>query len=103
MDLDSKEIFKKLDLIKKIFLKEQNKIQKFFFYSLSGVETCKKNSKLIDQVIKDLFNLIKVQYTFLSNEFLICAVGGYGRKQLAPYSDIDILIIHQEKKKTRRN
>jgi len=99
MDLDSKEIFKKLDLIKKIFLKEQNKIQKFFFYSLSGVETCKKNSKLIDQVIKDLFNLIKVQYTFLSNEFLICAVGGYGRKQLAPYSDIDILIIHQEKKK----
>ena len=43
-----------------------------------------------------MFEFLSKDKKYLKNLFSICAVGGYGRKILAPYSDLDILFIYKK-------
>ena len=52
---------------------------------MSGITTCRENSLLVDNLIKDLYRILEQGFNNLSKNFLISAVGGYGRKQLAPF------------------
>ena len=67
----------RFDQIKSQFLKKHNS---------SGF--LKQNTKLCDDVLKKLWALAD-----LNESFCLVAVGGYGRKELYPSSDIDITII----------
>ena len=67
----------RFDQIKSQFLKKHNS---------SGF--LKQNTKLCDDVLKKLWLLAD-----LDESFCLVAVGGYGRKELYPSSDIDITII----------
>ena len=44
-------------------------------------------TKKIDGIIKNIWQSFKI------NEACLVAVGGYGRGELAPFSDIDLLIL----------
>ena len=54
----------------------------------------KRNSDLVDTVIRQLYETAK--RTIGSAKIAIVAVGGYGRKELFPYSDIDLLFLHSK-------
>jgi len=49
-------------------------------------------SKGVDQLIEALFATAPGG---AANEMAICAIGGYGRQELAPYSDIDLLFLYR--------
>ena len=92
----SSENFKNIDSVKNFFLTEKNKIKEQFYCNHRGIKCCKLNSDLTDVLIKKIFKLTN-PVKLANQDFLICAVGGYGRKHLAPYSDIDLLFVYNQK------
>ena len=57
-----------------------------------GDRIAAKLSKGVDEIIRTLFALSKEG---IGKEIAVCAVGGFGRSELAPYSDIDLLFLHR--------
>ncbi|MCK5750591.1 MAG: bifunctional uridylyltransferase/uridylyl-removing protein, partial [Oricola sp.] len=49
-------------------------------------------AKGVDDIVLTLFKLSKEG---VGKNIAVCAVGGYGRSELAPYSDVDLLFLHR--------
>ncbi|MEI8371368.1 MAG: [protein-PII] uridylyltransferase [Planctomycetota bacterium] len=65
-----------------------------------GIELCALNSNLRDAVIVELVedalkDLGEAGPRGLMNDIAIVAHGGYGRRDVAPYSDVDLMILHR--------
>ena len=65
-----------------------------------GIELCALNSNLRDAVILDLVedalrDLGAAGPKGLLSDIAIVAHGGYGRRDVAPYSDVDLMILHR--------
>ena len=80
--------------IKKIYNEGSQKLEKRFKLDNNGEQCVKGHSSLIDKILK-LVLLKSSKNLNLKKNKSICliAVGGYGREELAPKSDIDILFL----------
>jgi len=58
-------------------------------------ELLRQYSDMIDHLVRDGFRKAHVQSSLSS--ICLVAVGGYGRTELAPYSDIDLLLLHSNR------
>ncbi len=81
--------------------------EKFEAKQLSGIETAKAMSDIHDNLLQAIFkfagNDIFPQTTKQANPLSLCAVGGYGRGEMAPYSDLDLLFLTPTKTPTKRS
>jgi [protein-PII] uridylyltransferase len=73
-------------------------IRRRFEAGASGTETVRSLSFLMDQLIRRLHDFVGSHVYPLANptageHMAVVAVGGYGRGELAPYSDIDLLFL----------
>ena len=86
----------------KYFYKIKNKkLLENFKKNNNGLEFANKRSFLLDEVIDKCYKeyVIHFDKNIKNFEFSIIATGGFGRKELAPHSDIDILFLHSLKDK----
>ncbi|MCU1462475.1 MAG: glnD [Acidimicrobiales bacterium] len=63
--------------------------------SLSGAAWCRAHSHLIDEWLADLFERATSREM---DGLALVAIGGYGRSELCPQSDIDVMLVHSRKR-----
>jgi [protein-PII] uridylyltransferase len=76
----------------------RDEIRRRFEATGDGAALVREQSFLVDQLIRVMFDLVTGEIYPLPNptsgeRLAIVAVGGYGRGELAPYSDIDLLFL----------
>ena len=92
------ELTKPISVLKSLIKVEQDKIKQFHRSGAGGREVVQVHTSLIDSVICHLIEELaasrkKPSPSPLLEEFSLIAVGGYGRGELNPCSDIDLLFL----------
>ncbi len=69
---------------------------------VTGEKIVKKYTLLIDEIIKGLYSRFKNDSSTLlsashQEQCVLIALGGYGREELNPYSDIDLMLLYPSK------
>ncbi len=87
-----------LAVLKPALTKAHAEIRRRFEEKGDGAAVIHAQSFLIDQLIRALFDVVTGEIYPLANptsgeRICLVAVGGYGRGELAPYSDIDLLFL----------
>jgi [protein-PII] uridylyltransferase len=96
----------------KNFLKvETHRLKILHRAGADGREICRARSAIIDLVLRSILEGVKQASPQLAKEpspvLTLVAIGGYGRAELNPHSDIDIMFLHEsdmvsEGKRARR-
>lgn len=61
-----------------------------------GIQVSARQADLIDSVVLDIFQAAKAEAKVedLAGQFAVVAHGGYGRRDVAPFSDVDLMLLH---------
>ena len=71
---------------------ESEKIRGRFEHSRDGQAAVRERSDLTDSLIAELWRQCSADSR---DQICVAALGGYGRRALFPYSDVDILFLHE--------
>ena len=90
MKLDSRT-----STLQDLYADETARIRKDFEDSGDGKAAIRDRTALIDSVVIELWNEVSAAAERIDG-FCIAAMGGYGRRALFPYSDIDLLFLYEK-------
>ncbi len=77
---------------------QQAALEELWQQGLSGHELLHRHTSLVDDFIIDQFNG-SAAVTGSKGQLALVALGGYGRRELYPFSDIDLLLLHDRRSK----
>src|SRR5580693_362022 len=87
----------KLNLYKKFLKLEEHRLRLKHYSGAGGLEVVRDRAILLDVVLRHLFEGA-VEFPPFNNQtppVALLAIGGYGRGEMNPYSDVDILFLHE--------
>jgi [protein-PII] uridylyltransferase len=86
----------------KRFLKiETQRLRLRHRFGIGGAQIVEARSLIVDLMIERIARAAvqeRFKAAFDPSQFAIIALGGYGRRELAPHSDIDIMFLHRNRK-----
>jgi [protein-PII] uridylyltransferase len=92
----SRRLRERLDLYKKFLKIEEHRLRLKHYSGAGGLEIVRDRAALLDVVLRHLFEGAAEgsAYADKTPPVALLAIGGYGRGELSPYSDVDILFLH---------
>ena len=72
---------------------DREALEELWKQGVVGRELLLKHSRLVDEFIVECFRGVEAEG--LEGSVSLLALGGYGRKELFPYSDIDLMILYR--------
>jgi [protein-PII] uridylyltransferase len=92
----SRRLRERLDLYKKFLKVEEHRLRLKHYSGSSGLEIVRDRAALLDVILRHLFGgaLEGSAFTERTPPLALLAIGGFGRGELNPYSDVDILFLH---------
>ncbi len=87
-----------VELLKRALQAGRAEVQRRFDAGASGAVTTQELAFLVDQIVRVLYDFVGARIFPIANptageRMALVAVGGYGRGELAPFSDIDLLFL----------
>ncbi|HEY6333203.1 MAG TPA: [protein-PII] uridylyltransferase [Blastocatellia bacterium] len=86
-----------VELFKKFLKVETERLRMRHRFGLGGIEIARGRTYLVDVVVRRACQLASMDIDHSDSVLATCSVvalGGYGRRDLAPYSDMDIMFLH---------
>jgi [protein-PII] uridylyltransferase len=83
--------------VKGVLARHRDRIRSINRSGISGTDTVRFISEMADTLIRVMWDQLEMSQPNEANLVALVAVGGYGRSELCPQSDIDLLIITSEK------
>jgi [protein-PII] uridylyltransferase len=83
--------------IKAVLARHRERIRAINRSGASGTDTVRFISEMVDTLLRVMWDHVEMTVPNEANLVAVVAVGGYGRLELCPQSDIDLLILTSEK------
>src|SRR5258708_21980635 len=89
---------KVVEILRQALQAGRDEVRRRFDTGASGTDTVRGLSFLMDQLVRALYDFVAAHVYPLANptsgeRLTLVAVGGYGRGEMAPFSDIDLLFL----------
>src|SRR5881394_4404154 len=92
-----------LPLYKKFLKVEEHRLRLKHQAGGGGREICARRSELVDVLLQYVFDAVTATAARRNGAarvpLALIALGGYGRGELNPFSDIDVMLLHHQGKK----
>ena len=85
-----------LEKIKKFYQYQEKELHQLHLNGESGRKVAQCRSELIDNLFKNIVIFFVGKKKKLPQGLSVVAIGGYGRGEMNPYSDIDIMFLYEE-------
>lgn len=87
---------------RELLVEERQLIQEQHDKGITSIQVCGRLTSSVDITIQRLYDMIladqpRADVEALREHCILIAHGGYGRRQLAPFSDVDLMILHDGK------
>lgn len=79
--------------IKQVLSRHREKIRALIRNGATGTETTRLISEMVDTLIRVMWDHVEMSVPQEENLVALVAVGGYGRMELCPQSDVDLLVL----------
>lgn len=86
-----------LEKLKKFHQEQEKLLYERHLNGGSGKEITRCRAEMIDHIVKNIFIFFSCSKKQLAQKLCIIGCGGYGRHEMNPYSDVDIMFLYEEK------
>ncbi len=87
----------RISSVKALLGRHRDRIRSINRSGASGTDTVRFISEMVDTLLRVMWDQLEMSMPNEANLVAVVAVGGYGRLELCPQSDIDLLILTSEK------